>query len=57
MAALVSLNEVAIGPIVRRDVRALVSEEGALGQSLLGMNFLGDLSSFEMRRDELILRD
>jgi len=57
LAAIVTLDEVAIGPIVRRDVRALVSEDGALSQSLLGMNFIGELSSFEMRRDELILRD
>jgi aspartyl protease family protein len=57
LAAIVTLDEVAIGPIVRSDVRALVSEDGALSQSLLGMNFIGELSSFEMRRDELILRD
>jgi aspartyl protease family protein len=56
-AAPVRLDQVAIGPILRNGVRATVSEEGALGVSLLGMNFLGDLASFEMRRDELILRD
>ena len=56
-AAAVRLDQLAIGPILRQDVRATVSAEGALGQSLLGMNFLGDLASFEMRRDELILRD
>lgn len=56
-AAGVRLDEVRIGPIVRHDLVATVSEEGMLGQSLLGMNFISDLSSFEMRRDELILTD
>ncbi|WP_099866709.1 retropepsin-like aspartic protease family protein [Pararhizobium haloflavum] len=56
-AAPVRLRQITIGPIVRHDVRATVSAEGALGQSLLGMNFLGDLSSFSMQRDELVLTD
>lgn len=56
-AASVRLDELAIGPIVRHNVRATVLPEGALGFSLLGMNVLGELASFEMRRDELILRD
>lgn len=56
-AASVRLAQIAVGNIRRNDVSAIVSQEGALSQSLLGMNFLGDLSSFEMRRDRLILRD
>lgn len=36
---------------------ALVSREGALDSSLLGMNFLTSLYSFEVRGDRLILTD
>lgn len=56
-AALVTLGSIEIGPIRRENVRATVSAEDTLHQSLLGMNVLGDLTSFEMRRDALILRD
>jgi aspartyl protease family protein len=56
-AAPVRLNEVSIGPIVRRDVRAMVAEEGRLGESLLGMTFLSTLSSLQMQSDELRLKD
>lgn len=56
-AAPLTLDEVAIGPIVRRDVRAMVTEEGKLGQSLLGMSFLSTLDFLQMRTDELRLRD
>jgi aspartyl protease family protein len=57
MAAPVRLDEMAIGPIVRRDVRALVTEEGKLDESLLGMTFLSTLDYLQMRTDELRLRD
>jgi aspartyl protease family protein len=57
MAAPVRLNEIAIGPISRRNVRAMVSEEGRLDESLLGMSFLSTLSSLQMQTDELRLRD
>ncbi|CAD7033705.1 TIGR02281 family clan AA aspartic protease [Pseudorhizobium halotolerans] len=56
-AAPVRLDEVAIGPILRRDVRAMVAEEGRLDQSLLGMTFLSTLGSIQMQTDELRLRD
>ena len=56
-AAPVRLDEVAIGPIVRRNVRAMVAEEGRLGESLLGMSFLSTLGSLQMQTDELRLRD
>ncbi len=56
-AAAVRLDSVTVGNITRQDVAAIGDQEGALRRSLLGMNFLGDLSSFEMRRDMLILRD
>ena len=56
-AAPVTLAEVAIGPIVRRDVRAMVTEQDKLDQSLLGMSFLSTLGSLQMQTDELRLRD
>lgn len=56
-AAPISLEQVAVGPIVRSDVRASVAEEGRLDQSLLGMSFLSTLDFLQMRTDELRLRD
>jgi len=56
-AAPVELREVAIGPIVRRNVNAMVAEDGKLDQSLLGMSFLETLGSMQMQTDELRLRD
>jgi len=56
-AAPVELGSVAIGPILRRDVKATVAEEGKLDQSLLGMSFLETLGSMQMQTDELRLRD
>jgi aspartyl protease family protein len=56
-AAPVTLAEIAIGPIVRHNIRASVAEKGKLDQSLLGMTFLSTLSSLQMQTDELRLRD
>ena len=56
-AAPVLLERVSVGGIERRDVQASVAAPGALAQSLLGMNFVGTLSSFEIRGDRLILSD
>lgn len=56
-AAPVTLSEVAIGPIVRQDIRASVAEKGKLDQSLLGMSFLSTLDFLQMQTDELRLRD
>ena len=56
-AARVTADEVAVGGIVRRNVPLLVAEDGRLGQSLLGMNFIGTLSGFDVRGDRLVLRD
>ena len=56
-AAPIRLSEVSLGPISRRNVSALVSREGAMQGSLLGMSFLGSLSSMQMKTDQLILQD
>lgn len=56
-AARAVAEEIRIGSITRRRVPVLVTEPGRLGQSLLGMNFLGTLAGFDMRGDRLILRD
>jgi len=56
-AARVNIDSLTIGTIERRNVMALVSRDGALDSSLLGMNFLTSLYSFEVRGDRLILTD
>jgi aspartyl protease family protein len=56
-AAPFTLREVAVGNIRRSNISALVAEPGKLDVSLLGMSFLRRLRSFEMRGDQLILRD
>jgi aspartyl protease family protein len=54
-AAKVDLEEVRVGPIVRQNVRALVTRE--LSGSLLGMNFFSSLSKVAMESGELVLED
>ena len=56
MAARVRLDSVAIGPLDRKNVDALVAQPGALTQSLLGMSFLSRLRSYEFSGDFLALR-
>ena len=56
-AARARVAELGVGAITRRDVSVLVARPGALEQSLLGMNFIGSLSGFDMRGNRLILRD
>jgi aspartyl protease family protein len=56
-AANVRLVEIGIGEITRRNVRAMVAEDGKLNQSLLGMTFLSSLSGYTVRQDQLILQD
>jgi len=57
LAAPVVLSELAIGPIVRTNVRAMVAAGGRLDRSLLGMSFLSTLDSLQMQNGELRLRD
>lgn len=54
-AAEIRIGEIAIGPIVMRNVSALVTRPGALEQSLLGMSFLERLQSYTVERGRLIL--
>ena len=54
-AAPVTLNRIAIGGLVERSVAALVAQPGQLKTSLLGMNFLNRLQSWEVRGDRLLL--
>lgn len=56
-AAAVRTEEIAIGAIVRKDMPVMVAAPGMLSQSLLGMNFIGSLSGFDVRGDRMILRD
>ena len=56
MAARVRLDAVAIGPLDRTKVEALVAQPGTLTQSLLGMSFLSRLRSYEFSGDFLTLR-
>ena len=56
-AAPILLDTVAIGPIERQRVAALVAEKGRLDRSLLGMTFLSTLDLLQMKTNELRLRD
>lgn len=54
-AADVRLDEVRVGPIVRRNVRAMVTRN--LDGSLLGLSFLDQLSKYSSEADQLVLQD
>jgi aspartyl protease family protein len=53
----VMVDQISIGGITVRDVKAAVSEPGKLNQTLLGMTFLGRLTRAEMTRGELLLEE
>lgn len=57
LAAPVTLQDVAIGPIHRQRIPALVTPQGSLDESLLGMSFLSTLTSLQMQSEELRLID
>ena len=48
LAAPVTLDRVAVGGIVERQVSALIAQPGQLKMSLLGISFLNRLRSFEV---------
>lgn len=56
-AAVVTLDSIEVGGIVRRNVRSYVTEGGALDTSLLGMTFLETLSRYAVTKDSLELTD
>lgn len=55
-AALVTLDQLAVGGIVERSVPALIAQPGQLRVSLLGMSFLNRLEGWEVRGEKLVLR-
>jgi aspartyl protease family protein len=55
-AAEVTLDRIAIGPIVVRNVHALIARPGALNENLLGANFLDRLQSYSVERGRLVLK-
>lgn len=55
-AAPVRLRTLAVGPLLVRNVEALVSKPGTLKENLLGMSFLRRLRSYEFANDYLTLR-
>lgn len=56
-AARVKIDRIAIDGISVDDVEAMVLPEGALDGTLLGMTFLGRLSSFKVEEGILYMRD
>jgi aspartyl protease family protein len=56
-AAVVTLDQIEVGGIVRQHVAAFVAERGALDGSLLGMTFLETLSHYTVAGDRLELAD
>jgi aspartyl protease family protein len=56
-AARVKIDRIAIEGVEVEDVDALVLPEGALRGTLLGMSFLGRLSSFRVEDGVLLLKD
>jgi len=54
-AAATEVERIAIGPIERRNVPALVAPGHALDQSLLGLSFLDTLHGYAIRGDRLVL--
>jgi aspartyl protease family protein len=56
-AGVVTLSSIDVGGIKRGHVQAFVAERGALNGSLLGMSFLGTLSSYTVAGDQLKLAD
>lgn len=53
----VMLDSVSIDDILIRDVEAVVTEEGKMNITLLGMSFLGRLGKAEMSRGLLVLKE
>lgn len=54
-AASTRIDRIAVGPIERRDIAALIAPDPALDQSLLGLSFLDTLSGYAVSGDRLVL--
>jgi aspartyl protease family protein len=57
LAARTRLDSIEVGGIVRRNLTAFVTEEGALETSLLGMTFLETLTRYSVTQNSLELID
>ena len=55
MAAPVRIDALTFSGITLRDVRAMVAAPGALRENLLGMSYLGRLTSYTVRNNRLVL--
>lgn len=56
-AAPIRIETIEVGNIVRRNIRAFVIDDNALGTSLLGMTFLETLSRYSVSQDSLELHN
>ncbi len=54
-AASTYIDRIEIGRVVVKNVRAAVLDDKALNTTLLGMTFLGELKSFEVKNRQLVL--
>ena len=55
-AAVAEIERIKIGKVEVRNVAAVVLDDKSLSSTLLGMSFLNQLDRFEVRNQELILR-
>ncbi len=55
-AALAEIERIKIGKVEVRNVKTVVLDDKSLNTTLLGMSFLNQLERFEVRNQELILR-
>ncbi|MEO1747626.1 MAG: TIGR02281 family clan AA aspartic protease [Pseudomonadota bacterium] len=56
-AAMVTIDSLSIGDLERRNIRAMVAQEGQLFENLLGMSFLNRLSGYDVRGTRMILHN
>jgi len=52
-----TIDNLSIGPIVHERISVMIARRGDLESSLLGMNFINRLRSFEIRGDRMILTE
>ena len=54
-SARIKIGSISIGPIEYRNMTVMIARDGDLHNSLLGMRFINQLRSFEIRGDRMIL--